>query len=278
MQHDFDFGLSDLAEQTERSIAARWVAVAVGVIFWLLSAVTTAAFFARFAPSGGALAGPDLAPAAAGVMGVALLDVGALAWAYLRARGATSGAQMTIALAAAVLDLLLSLATSGLYVALTSSFDVQLPVASLHAAGATVAVLALAANFGALFIWQVTSAGAVAAAGRTALAAQVAAGRQAVDAARARLVINQTMRAIAAQLPDLAAQAGRAEAGHYLSHTLPARPLPDQTAEPEPEPEPVPAAIRPSANGHGPERPTRGNGAGGGHSADTANFRGGGDK
>ncbi len=43
-------------------------------------------------------------------------------------------------------------------------------------------------------------------------------------------------------------------------HRLPAQ-LPDlaaQTAEPEPEPEPVPAAIRPSANGHGPERPTRG--------------------
>lgn len=237
----FNFGLDDLvADETGGRTGARWLAVALGVIFFVLSSITTYLFFSTYAPALGHFAGEQNAPIMAGVMGIICLDFAALAWGYVRAKAATTGAQMTIALAISALDLVLGLATSALYVVLSTTLASGVRAADgtltdfgfiLNLAGVLVITLALVANFGAIYIYQNTSADVRSATASTTLAAVVHAGQVKADTARATMIVQRTLAAIMDELPSAADEAAATNRAGYMSQTIRRRAISDEPAK-----------------------------------------------
>ena len=228
MSSKFNFGLDDLVEdESGGRTGARWLAAALAVIFFLLSSVTTYLFFSTYAPALGQWAGAANAPIVSGLMGVICLDFAALAWGYVRAKAATTGAQMTIALTISALDLVLGLITSALYVILSTTLSSGVYAADgsltsfgfiLNLAGVMVITLALVANFAAVYIFQNTSADVRSASATTTLAAVVHAGQVKADTARAKMVVQRTLADILAELPSEAdAAAATNRAGYFDS-------------------------------------------------------------
>ncbi len=227
MSSKFNFGLDDLVEdESGGRTGARWLAAALAVIFFLLSSLTTYLFFSTYAPALGAWAGPN-APYVAGGIGVICSDFAALAWGYVRAKAATTGAQMTIALTISALDLVLGLLTSALYIVLSTTLAAGVRAAdgsltdfgfALNLAGVMVITLALVANFAAVYIYQNTSADVRSASATTTLAAVVHAGQVKADTARAKMVVQRTLADILAELPSEAdAAAATNRAGYFDS-------------------------------------------------------------
>lgn len=243
MSDKFNFGLDDLVEdEGSGRTAARWLAGALVVIFFTLSALTTYMFFANYAPALGAFAGAELAPYVAGVIGFICLDFAALAWGYVRAKAATTGAQMTVALGISALDLVLGLATSALYVVLSTTLSSGVRAADgtlsqfgfiLNLAGVLVITLALVANFAAIYAYQNSSADVRSAAASTTLAAVVHAGRVKADTARARMIVQRTLAEIMDELPDAAdSQAATNRAGYFAQTMRRGLPAGDASADP----------------------------------------------
>lgn len=228
--NDFNFGLDDIvaSEDSGRSLA-RGVAAFLAVTFFLLSAITTWGFFSSYASAIGNFAGPGAAPLVAGLIGVLLLDAGALGWSYVRSRAATSSGQMSVALVAAVADLLMSLATSALYIVLSTSFETGLRDTAgaltqfgqlINYGGVAVVTLALMVNFASVFVWQHVGADTRKATQDAQLRSIVNAGRFRIDDARAKITVARTIEAIGQQLPaEAEALAGRQRAA-YLDSTM----------------------------------------------------------
>ena len=241
---NFDFGLSDILDESQdtgRGLAKGLVYL-LGIVFFLLSALTTFQFFQNYAASIGAWAGADMGPYVAGVVGVVLLDFATLAWSYVRAKASRTRAQMTVALSISVICLVLSIGTSALYVGLSTTLQsgVYDPAGQLtqlgeilNYAGVAVIVLALGGNFFALYMFQNKSADIQQAAQNTSLAARVTQGRFLADEARAKMVIQRTLNEIFASLPEVADGAAAAHSQGYFSSKMGRQALP-----------------RPGANGH----------------------------
>lgn len=231
MQDNFDFGLTDLLDQGDggRTIGGG-IAAALAVAFFLLSAMTTAAFFFRFAPGLGFLFGPEVGPYVAAAVGVLCLDAAALAWGYVRARGCTSRQQQTLAAVIGAADLVGALLVSGLYVLLAgSTLDAGIVDAGgrltnfgqgLHLLGTVTITLALVLNFAAVWAFSAVSADTRAAAQATELAAVVRDTQHAVNKLRARQVLERSVHDIGQALPAAAATAASDNARRYLSHTM----------------------------------------------------------
>jgi hypothetical protein len=121
---NFDFGLGDILQENDSGhTLARGGAAFLAVLFLVLSSITTFGFFSTYAAGIGDWAGPTAAPLVSGAIGVLCLDVAALLWGYVRSRAATSAAQMAIALVISVADLLLALASSALFIILSTSLE-----------------------------------------------------------------------------------------------------------------------------------------------------------
>ena len=232
MTNDFDFGLSDLLDQGSggRTVGG-WIAGGLGVVFFLLSSMTTAAFFFRFAPGLGFLFGPEVGPYVAAAVGVICLDLAALAWGYVRARGCTSRQQQTLAAVVGAVDLVGALLVSGLYVLLAGStldagiVDPATGVLTdfgqgLHLLGTVVITLALVLNFAAVWAFSALSADTRAAAHSTELAAVVRDTRHEVNKQRARQVLARSLHDINRALPAAAATMASDNAQRYMSHTM----------------------------------------------------------
>ena len=234
---NFDFGLSDILDESQdtgRGLAKGLVYL-LGIVFFLLSALTTFQFFQNYAASIGAWAGADMGPYVAGVVGVVLLDFATLAWSYVRAKASSTRAQMTVALSISVICLVLSIGTSALYVGLSTTLQsgVYDPAGQLtqlgeilNYAGVAVIVLALGGNFFALYMFQNKSADIQQAAQNTSLAARVTQGRFLADEARAKMVIQRTLNEIFASLPEVADGAAAAHSQGYFSSKMGRQALP----------------------------------------------------
>jgi len=252
MSSKFNVGLDDILEdESGGRTGARWLATALGVIFFTLSSITTYLFFSTYAPALGAWAGDANAPIVAGIMGVTCLDFAALAWGYVRAKAATTGAQMTIALSISALDLVLGLATSALYVVLSTTLSSGVYAADgslssfgfiLNLAGVLVITLALVANFAAVYVFQNTSADVRSASASTTLSAIVHAGQVKADTARAKMIVQRTLADILDGLPDEADAAAAANRAGYFARTM-------RRGLPAGEPATPSAEHAPSANG-----------------------------
>lgn len=225
------FGLDDLLDQDHGGrVAARWVAGALGVVFFLLSALTTASFFHTYAPGLGHLAGPVVGPWVSAVIGVLCLDGAALAWGYVRARGCTSRQQQVLTAAVGAADLVGGLVVSGLYVLLSgSALDAGVVDAGgaltdfgrgLHLLGTGLVTAALVVNFAATWLMSALSADTRAAARSTELAAVVREGSHRVETMRAQQVVSRTLQDIARDLPTAAAAVADDNRRRYIAATM----------------------------------------------------------
>lgn len=255
MSHDFDFGLEDLLEEGSNGrTVGGWVALGLGLIFFLLSAMTTAAFFYRFAPGLGFLFGAAAGAYVAAAVGVITLDVAALAWSYVRARGCTSRGQQALAGIVGAADLAGALLVSGLYVLLAgSALDAGVTDTGgaltdfgrgLHLLGTVIVTAALVVNFGAIWVFSALSANTRAAAHATELAAVIREGQHKIDSLRARQVIGRTLKDIQLAMPAAAAEAAEDNRRRYLSNKM------SNSSAPKSAAPPVEDSVV-SSNGHG---------------------------
>ena len=150
-------------------------------------------------------------------------------WGYVRTKAATSSAQMAIALVISVVDLLLGLLASGLYIILSTAFETGVRDASggltrfgalVNYVGIGVITLALVGNFASVFAWLLMGADAKAAQLMTELKAIVAAGRHRVNKARAVRVVNRTVAEIERQLPAAADHVAAQKSAEYVAAKL----------------------------------------------------------
>lgn len=246
MSQDFDFGLGDILQENDsgHTLARGGVGFLV-ILFLALSALATFLFFSTYATGIGDWAGPAAAPLVSGAVGVLSLDVACLIWGYIRSRAATSAAQMAIALVISILDLLLGLSSSALYIVLATSLETGVRDAAgtltefgalVNWVGVGVITLALIGNFSAVFAWLMMGADTKAAEHKTELRATVAAGKHKIDKARTGQVVNRTIADIGRQLPAAVDGMAARKSAEYVEATL-------QRGAP------VEAAA--SANGHG---------------------------
>lgn len=233
MSNDFDFGLGDLLDEetsTGKGVAIGLTYVLI-VVYFLLSGLTTYQFFDTYAASLGAWAGPDLAGVISGIAGVILLDFATLAWGAVRARACSTAVQMHVALSISILTLVLSIATSVLYVILSTTLEAGVYDASgrltqagemANYFGVLVIVVSLAANFFAVYLFQNKSAAVEKAAQQTAIKARVRAGQHLVNERRAKMIIDRTLSGIQAQMPSVADAMASQNTGQYFDNALPA--------------------------------------------------------
>jgi hypothetical protein len=208
---DFDFGLGDILQENDSGhTLARGGAAFLAVLFLVLSSITTFGFFSTYAVDIGAFAGPTAAPLVSGAIGVLCLDVAALLWGYVRSRAATSSAQMAIALVISIADLLLALASSALFIVLSTSLEtgVRDAAGQLTDFGATVnwfgvgvITAALVGNFASVFAWTQMGADTKKAQQSTELRAVVTAGQHTIDKERTGQIVQRTIGDIRRQLP-----------------------------------------------------------------------------
>jgi len=240
---DFDFGLGDILQENDSGhTLARGGAGFLAVLFLVLSSITTFGFFSTYAAGIGDWAGPTAAPLVSGAIGVLCLDVAALLWGYVRSRAATSAAQMAIALVISIADLLLALASSALFIILSTSLETGIRDAAgqLTSFGATVnwfgvAVItaALVGNFASIFAWTQTGADTKKAQQTTELRAVVTAGQHTIDKERTGQIVTRTIGDIRRQLPAAVDGMAARKSAEYVDaklrrgHALPAPIEPD---------------------------------------------------
>ena len=227
---NFDFGLSDVLQEGDSGhTLARGGAAFLTVLFLILSSITTYLFFSTYAADIGAWAGPTAAPMVSGLIGVLCLDVACLVWSYVRSRASTSAAQMAIALVISVVDLLLALASSALFILLSTSLETGVRNAggSLTQFGATVnwfgvgvITAALVGNFACVFAWAMTGADTQAAQQRTELRATVTAGQHTIDKERTGQIVRATIAEIRRQLPAAVDDVAARKSAEYVAGKL----------------------------------------------------------
>jgi hypothetical protein len=237
------FGLDDILQENDSGhTLARGGASFLTVLFLALSSITTYMFFSTYAAGIGDFAGPDAAPIVSGVIGVLCLDVACLVWSYVRSRAATSAAQMAIALVISVIDLLLALVSSGLFIILSTSLETGVRDAAgaltefgstVNWVGVGVITAALIGNFASIFAWLHKGADTVAAEQKTTLRATVTAGQHKIDKERTGQIVNQTIADIKRQLPAAVDSMAARKSAEYVAaklqrgHFLPAPNEPD---------------------------------------------------
>ena len=224
------FGLDDILQENDSGhTLARGGASFLSVLFLTLSSITTYMFFSTYAAGIGDFAGPGAAPIVSGVIGVLCLDVACLVWSFVRSRAATSAAQMAIALVISVVDLVLALVSSGLFIILSTSLETGVRDAAgaltafgsvVNWVGVGVITAALIGNFASIFAWLHMGADTAAAEQKTTLRATVTAGQHTIDRERARQIISQTIADIRRQLPAAVDNMAARKSAEYVAAKL----------------------------------------------------------
>ena len=113
---------------------ARAVGVLFGGVLVLLSAITTAAFFAKYAPSVFEFLSPELSPYMAALTGIICFEGASVVWCWLRANDSDTGQQLAIANVGAWGAMLCGLLITAVFLALNSSLIAgQLDAAAIDA-------------------------------------------------------------------------------------------------------------------------------------------------
>lgn len=206
-------------------------AKAVGLIFGgllvALSALTSAAFFYRYAGDSFAFLVGDLSPWLAAAVGVLCFEIASLVWAWLRANDADTGGQLAVSNLAAWLTMAGGLAVTVIYFALTA----DLIAARLDATAETVVSLVgglliiagIAGNFAAGHVYRINAATHAAASQHAELRAMQTGAAHAANREATYATLARTLEAIRQQLPDAANSQGAANADQYFSERFSAR-------------------------------------------------------
>ena len=220
----------------DKPVTARAVGVIFGGALVTLSALTSAAFFYRFAGSAFAFLAGDLSPWLSALVGVLCFEVASLVWAWLRANDADTDAQLAISNIAAWAAMGGGLAVTCVYFGLTIDLVAtrldETAIMVLSLIGALLIVAGIAGNFAAGHVYRVNAATHAAAAQSAELRAMQAGAAFAANRETTYAELARTMEAIRQALPETAASAGQANAQQFISERFKVTPQEDPPVRP----------------------------------------------
>jgi len=201
-----------------KPVTSKAVAVIFGGILVALSALTSAAFFFRYAADAFTFLAGDLSPWISALVGVICYEGAALVWAWLRSNDADTAQQLAVANIASWAAMIGGLCVTCVFFALNSDL-INLDATATEAVsliGGMLIIIGIGGNFAAGHIYRIGAASNTAnsqAAEIRAMqnAAAFAANREATYAA-----LQQTLDAIRRDLPTQATAQGKADADTYL--------------------------------------------------------------
>jgi len=202
----------------QKPVISKAVAVIFGGILVALSALTSAAFFFRYAADAFTFLAGDLSPWISAAVGVICYEGAALTWAWLRSNDADTGQQLAVANVAAWGATIGGLCVTCVFFALNSDL-IRLDATAETAVslvGGLLIILGIGGNFAAGHIYRIGAASHTANSQQAEIramqnAAAFTANREATYAA-----LQQTLDAIRRDLPTQAVAQGKADADTYL--------------------------------------------------------------
>lgn len=207
--------------QLEQHRSGGYLQAAATIVAVAISALASFQFFATY--SGGLLAGlvpPDFLAIAAGLIGVTLLEGGTIYWQRSLQHDADSQQQVTIARAAYMVSMVLSVGVTMLYFLLTSSLIAPYVASVQHIINGLAALVIIGAT-GFQFVAKLSYSGAattsVEARQRAELAALANMARFNVERESTRADLEQAIANIERALPDASRRRGRQDAGEYIA-------------------------------------------------------------
>lgn len=207
--------------QDGKPALARSVSILFGAILILLSAITTAAFFATYASAVFVFLSPALSPYLAAAAGVICFEGASVVWSWLRANDSDTGQQLAIANVGAWGAMFGGLIITAVFLALNSNLIAgQLDataIESLSILGGLLIVIGIAGNFALGFTYRNAAASHVAAGNAAQLRALQTAARHRANIATAEATLNNTLAAIQAGLPQHSKQQAADNAARYLA-------------------------------------------------------------
>jgi len=215
----FDFGSNGI--ESGKPVTARAVSVIFGGLLVLLSALTSAAFFYRFAGSAFSFLVGDLSPWLAAAVGVLCFEAASLVWAWLRANDADTGGQLAVSNIAAWATMGGGLIVTVIYFALTSDLLVTRIDATaetvLSLIGGLLIIAGIAGNFAAGHIYRINASSHVASGNRAELRAMQSGARFQADKETTLAELQRTLEAIRQDLPQHSQSQGAANARRYIA-------------------------------------------------------------
>ena len=213
---------------------ARAVSILFGGALLTLSAITSAAFFWRYAPGVFDFVSPALSPYLAALTGVLCFEVASVAWSWLRAHDADTAAQLSTANVGAWGAMIGGLVVTAVYFTLNSELIAarldDTAVMTFSILGGVLIVLGIGGNFALGFVYRNSAAGHMEASNAAELRAMQSTAKHTIDRESTAATLAQTVEAIRAGLPDNARRQGKANAGQFVAERF------TKTAEREPVP------------------------------------------
>lgn len=217
----YDFN-SPLDQQ--KPATAQAVSFIFGGLLVVISAITSAAFFFRFAGEAFVFLVGDLSPWLSAVVGVLCFEVASLTWAWLRAHDADTQAQLAVSNLASWLTMAGGLAVTVIYFGLTSSLvSTRLDSTAetvLSLLGALLIVAGIAGNFAAAHVYRINGATHASASQSAELAAMQHTAAHAANREATLATLQRTLETIRAQLPETADRQGVQNAERYIAHNF----------------------------------------------------------
>jgi len=204
----------------QKPVTSRAVSVLFGGVLVLLSALTSAAFFYRFAGDAFAFLVGNLSPWLASLVGVLCFEIASLVWAWLRANDADTAAQIAVSSIAAWLTMGGGLVVTVIYFALTTPLiNAQLDstvetVFSLI--GGLLIITGIAGNFAAAHIYRINAFSHAAASQAAELRAMQTSAAHTANRESTHAELVRTLEAIRAELPERSAAAGAQNAERFV--------------------------------------------------------------
>ena len=205
----------------QKPVTARAVGVIFGGLLVTLSALTSAAFFYRFAGGAFAFLVGDLSPWLAAAVGVLCFEIASLVWAWLRANDADTAGQLAVSNIAAWLTMGGGLAVTVVYFGLTvdlvaSNLD-QTANMVLSLIGALLIVAGIAGNFAAAHVYRINAATHAEASQNAELRAMQTGAAHTANREATYATLQQTLDEIRRQLPETSTKQGAVNARQFVS-------------------------------------------------------------
>ena len=210
------------------------VSKAVGVLFGgalvTLSALTSAAFFYRFAGDAFTFLVGDLSAWLSALVGVLCFEVASLVWAWLRAHDSDTAGQLAVSNIAAWLTMGGGLAVTVIYFGLTTPLiNAQLDATAemvFSLVGGLLIIAGIAGNFAAGHIYRINAATHASASQQAELRAMQQSAAHTANRESTYAELARTLEAIRQQLPATAANQGEQNARQYMGERFTADPVP----------------------------------------------------
>ena len=207
--------------ESDKPAAARAVSILFGGALLILSAITSAAFFWRYAPGVFDFLSPAMSPYLAAATGVLCFEAASVCWSWLRAHDADTAVQLAVANVGAWGAMLAGLTVTAVYFTLNSDLiatrldDAAIMFVSI--AGGFLIVLGIGGNFALGFVYRNSAAGHMEASNAAELRAMQSAARHAARTETTRATLANTLQEIRRELPNQSKRQGAINAGQFIA-------------------------------------------------------------